>query len=72
METRRLLEASLASVETIGRARWIGWLLVQLGAVTRLNGDEIKAQELERSALETFRRIGDRQGVQYCIALEPA
>ena len=66
-DARQLLEDSLAAIRITGRARWIAWTLVQLAAVTSLDGQQERATHLTADALAIFRRLGDRDGVTACL-----
>ncbi len=68
-EARRLLEESLAAIRITARARWIAWTLVQLAAVTRLDGQPERSASLGADALAIFRRLGDRDGEAACLTL---
>ena len=68
-EARRLLEDSLVAIRITGRARWIAWILVQLAAVTRLDGQRERAVALAAEALAIFQRLGDRDGEAECLRL---
>ena len=71
-QARRLLEESLAAIRITGRARWIAWTLVQLAAVTRLDGRSERSASLGNDALAIFRRLGDRDGETACVTtVEP-
>ncbi len=66
----RRLEESLVVDRTVRRHRWLAWGLVQLAAVTRLDGHPEGAVAMRNEALEIFRRLGDRQGEEAALALE--
>ena len=68
-EARRLLEESLVAIRITGRARWIAWILVQLAAVTRLDGQRERAAAMAADALAIFQRLGDRDGETECLRL---
>jgi len=68
-EARRLLEESLVAIRITGRARWIAWILVQLAAVTRLDGQRERAATMAADALAIFQRLGDRDGEAACLRL---
>jgi len=61
-EARRLLEESLVAIRITGRARWIAWILVQLAAVTRLDGQRERGAAMAAEALAIFQRLGDHEG----------
>ena len=67
---RRQLEESLVVDRTVRRHRWLAWGLVQLAAVTRLDGHPERAVAMRNEALEIFGRLGDRQGEAAALALE--
>ena len=67
---RRQLEESLDVDRTVRRHRWLAWGLVQLAAVTRLDGQPERAVAMRNEALEIFGRLGDRQGEAAALALE--
>lgn len=66
-QARRWLEESLVAIRITGRARWIAWTLVQLAAVTRLDGQRDRATSLTADALAIFRRLRDRVGEAACL-----
>jgi len=68
-EARRLLEESLVAIRITGRARWIAWILVQLAAVTRLDGQRERAATMAADALAIFQRLGDSDGEAACLRL---
>ena len=68
-EATRLLEDSLVAIRITGRARWIAWILVQLAAVTRLDGQRERAAAMAGEALVIFQRLGDRDGETECRRL---
>ena len=68
-EARRLLEESLVAIRITGRARWIAWILVQLAAVTKLDGQRERAAAMAAEALAIFQRLGDREGETESVRL---
>jgi tetratricopeptide (TPR) repeat protein len=68
-EARRLLEESLVAIRITGRTRWIAWTLVQLAAVTRLDGQREQATAMAAEAIAIFQRLGDRDGEAACLPL---
>jgi len=67
-QARQLLEESLAAIRITGRARWIAWILVQLAAVTRLDGQPERSASFVAEAQAIFRRLGDQDGEAACLA----
>jgi tetratricopeptide (TPR) repeat protein len=63
----RLLQESLVAIRITGRARWIAWTLVQLAAVTTLDGQRERAANLRDEALAIFLRLGDEDGEAACL-----
>jgi predicted ATPase/DNA-binding SARP family transcriptional activator len=63
----RLLQESLVAIRITGRARWIAWTLVQLAAVTTLDGQRERTANLRDEALAIFLRLGDEEGEAACL-----